>query len=456
MSDKLTLHDYQLVARDFLRGRPQAALMLDMGLGKTASVLAALEPRHLPVLVVAPKKVAENVWEEERDLWRPDLTIAVVKGEPAARHALLALERDVIVISRDNLRDVLAVKRATPFKTLVLDELSGFKSRASVRWKTAFAIAWKLRGVQHIWGLTGTPAPNGYLDLWPQIALLDKGERLGKNITTYRSRYFYPGRQLPSGVIIEWILRPEAEAHIKAKIEDICLSMETEGRIQLPEVTYNVVPVPLSPKVMKIYKEFEDNMVADLRDVFGPGALHTASSAAVVSSRLSQLTAGFMYVDDAANHDYAFTEIHTEKMDALKEIIDSPHHGGVLVFYSFRAELEMIKRELKDYGCVEINEDGAVKAWNRGEVPVLLAHPASAGHGLNLQHGGHTIVWTSGTWDLELWEQGNKRLPRQGQKHPVVIHLLAAPKTVDMRMRSVLIDKAELQGDLLDYLGSPI
>lgn len=456
MSSELTLHDYQIVARDFLRGRDHGALFLDMGLGKTATVLAALEPRHLPVLVVAPKKVAENVWEEERDLWRPDLTIAVAKGDPAARAALLALERDVTVISRDNLRDVLTMKRKTPFKTLVLDELSGFKSRASVRWKTAFQFAWKMRGVDHIWGLTGTPSPNGYLDLWPQIALLDRGERLGKNITTYRSRYFYPGRQLPNGTIIEWILRPEAEDHIKDKIKDICLAMETDGRVKLPPVTYNVVPVPLPPKVMKVYKEFEDTMVADLRDVFGPGHLHTASSAATVSSRLSQLTAGFMYVDDAELHDYAFTEIHTEKTEALKTIIDSPHHGGVLVFYSFRAELEMIKRELKDYGCVEINDEGAVKAWNRGEVPVLLAHPASAGHGLNLQHGGHTIVWTSGTWDLELWEQGNKRLPRQGQKHPVVIHLLAAPKTVDMRMRSVLIDKAEVQDDLLSFLESPL
>lgn len=452
----LALHDYQIVARDFLRGVPRGALFLDMGLGKTATVLSALEPRHLPVLVVAPKKVAENVWEEERALWRPDLTIAVAKGDPAARAALLALERDITVISRDNLRDVLTMKRKTPFRTLVIDELSGFKSRASVRWKTAFQFAWKMRGVDHIWGLTGTPSPNGYLDLWPQIALLDRGERLGKNITTYRSRYFFPGRQLPNGVVIEWILRPEAEDHIKDKIKDICLAMETDGRVKLPEISFNVVPVPLSPKVMKVYKTFQDTMVADLRELFGDGYLHTASSAGVVNQRLQQITAGFMYVDDAELHDYAYTEIHLEKMEALKEIIDSPHTGGVLVFYSFRAELDLIRRELADYGCREINEDGVIQAWNRGEVPVLLAHPASAGHGLNLQRGGHTAVWTSGTWDLELWEQGNKRLHRQGQTHPVVVHLLQAPKTVDVRMRQALIDKAEVQDDLLAYLESPV
>lgn len=452
---ELALHDYQIVARDFLREHSHAGLFMDMGLGKTATVLSALEPHHLPALVLAPKKVAENVWEEERALWRPDLTIAVAKGSPAERAALLASKADVTVISRDNQGDVVDHVDSGRYRTLVIDELSGYKSRASVRWKSAMVMAWKL-GITHVWGLTGTPAPNGYLDLWPQIAILDRGARLGKNITTYRSRYFYPGRQLPNGVIIEWIMKPEAEANIKAKISDLCLAMETDGRVKLPEVTYNVVPVPLPPKVMRVYKDFESTMVADLRDVFGPGFLHTAGSAASVGQRLSQLTAGFMYVDDADVNDYAYTEIHNEKIEALREIIESPHHGGVLVFYSYRAERKRIREQLKDFGLRDIDEPGVIQEWNRGEVPVLLAHPASAGHGLNLQRGGHTIVWTSGTWDLELWEQGNKRLLRQGQTHPVVIHLLAAPNTVDMRMRSVLIDKADVQQDLLDYLESPI
>ena len=451
----MQLHDYQIVARDFFRGRDHAALLLDMGLGKTAASLAALEPRHLPVLVVAPKKVAENVWEEERALWRPDLTIVVAKGDPAARAALLASEADVVVISRDNLRDVLKMKRTTPFRTLILDELSGFKSRASVRWKTAYSFAWKMRKVQHVWGLTGTPAPNGYLDLWPQIALLDDGERLGKNITTYRSRYFFPGRQLPNGVIIEWILREGAEDKIKDKISDICLAMATEGRIKLPEVTYNVVPVPLPPKVMQAYKKLEDDLVVDLRTIFD-GSVHTAGNAAILTSRLSQMTAGFLYVDDAEIHGYAFTELHTAKMEALKEIVEADHVGGVLVFYRFRAEAAMIRRELAEMGVHDIDEPDVVKAWNRGEVPVLLAHPASAGHGLNLQYGGHTIVWTSPTWDLELWEQGNKRLPRQGQKHPVVIHMLQAPNTVDNLIRLRLIDKADVQNNLLAFLESPV
>lgn len=450
---ELALRDYQLVARDFLRGRDRAALLLDMGLGKTAASLCALEPRHLPLLVVAPKRVAEEVWDVEQELWRPDLSLAVAQGSPAARAAVLASDADIIVISWDNMGDVLTVKRDTPFRTLLLDELSGYKGRGT-RWKNARKIIAK-HAIEHVWGLTGTPAPNGYLDLWPQIALLDNGQRLGKNITTYRNRYFMPGRQLPNGVIIEWNLREEAEGRIKGLIEDICLAMETDGRVKLPEVTYNNVAVELPKDVRKAYRDLSETMVADLRDIFD-GDVHTAGNAAILTSRLSQMTAGFVYVDDAELHNYAYTTLHREKVNAVREIVEAPHTGGVMVLYRFTAEAELLQAGLEGLGVHTIDEPGVIKAWNRGEVPVLLAHPASVGHGLNLQHGGHTQVWTSLPWDLELWEQGIKRLARSGQQHPVVIHTILANKSIDHLIRRRLDEKADVQDDLLAFLESPV
>lgn len=469
-SDGLALHDYQIVARDFLRGRDRAALMMDMGLGKTAASLSALEPWHLPVLVVGPKRVAEEVWEVEKDLWRPDLTLAVAKGSPARRAEILASDCDILVVSQDNLRDVEKVDRDTPFRTLILDELSGYKNRSSVRWKTARSII-KRHGVPHVWGLTGTPAPNGYLNLWAQVALLDEGARLGKNITTYRSRYFSPGRQLPNGVIIEWNLREEAEAHIKAKIQDICLAMESEGRVKIPDVTVNFVPVELPAPARKAYRTLAEDLVVDLRDVFG-GEIHSAGDAATLSTRLSQMTAGFVYEDPRFEDTGEFGEdglpilthvnpgchtvLHTAKVDACREIIESPHTGGVLVLYRFIAERDMLLRGLEGLGVTCVDEPNSIRRWNAGEIPVLLAHPASVGHGLNLQRGGHTCVWTSLPWDLELWEQANKRLARQGQTDPVVIHVLLANKSIDHLVLRSLRDKEYTQHDLLAFLESPV
>lgn len=420
-------------------------------MGKTAVVLTAIEPRHLPVLVVAPKRVAENVWTAERDLWRPDLSISVAAGSPAERHAALSAGADVTVIGRDNLRDVLALRPRPPWATFVVDELSGYKSRASVRWKTARKIS---EDVPYVWGLTGTPVPNGYHDLWGQIALLDGGARLGKNITTYRSRYFRPGRQIANGTIVSWELREESEQHIKDLISDICLSMESEGRIRLPSFTVNPMAIELPHAVRRVYNDLATTLVADCEAIFG-GEIHSAANAAALSDKLSQVTAGFLYVDDAAYRDDAwYTPLHTEKIKALEEIIESAGGSGVLVFYNYRAEREMILNAVSS--ARTIDEPNVIQQWNRGEVPVLLAHPASAGHGLNLQHGGHTIVWTTLGWNLEHWEQGNKRLHRQGQQHPVVAHVLMANRSIDHLVRQRVDGKAEVQNDLLDYLRSPI
>lgn len=412
-------------------------------------MLTALEPRHLPVLVVAPKRVAESVWQAERDLWRPDLSIEVAAGSPARRAAALASGSDIVVIGRDNFRDALAVDRG--WRTLVLDELSGFKTRASIRWKAARKFI-ATNHVTHVWGLTGTPASNGLLDLWAQVALLDGGDRLGRTLTAYRDRYFLPGRRLPTGVVIEWKPRAEAPDAIKAKLQDICLAMATDGRITLPPVTHNVIELDLPPAARKAYDEFASTLVADLRDVF-EGEVHTAANAAALTARLSQMTSGFVYVDQADLNDYRYTELHRTKIDALGEIIEA-QSSPILVFYRFVAEKKMIQQAFPQAWTIE--EPDVIAKWNRGEVPLLIAHPASAGHGLNLQHGGHTIVWTSPTWDLEHALQANKRLIRQGQANPVVVHHLIARQTIDGLVQRRLVEKDHVQTDLLEFLESVV
>jgi SNF2 family DNA or RNA helicase len=451
------LHDYQEVGVDFLRGRDQAALMMDMGLGKTACVLSALEPKHLPALVVAPKRVAEEVWDVEQSKWRPDLDIVVAMGDPKKRRMALNSGAAITVIGRDNLRDVTDT-HIKP-RTLVIDELSGYKNggrKGSVRWKTARALITEHK-IKHVWGLTGTPAPNGYLDLWGQIGLLDGGERLGRNLTGYQNRYFVPENIVWNGkreVVASWALREGADQRIKELIEDICLAMATNGRIKLPDTTFNDIAVELPRPVREAYREFSSELCVNLEELFG-GTIHTAGNAAILTSRLSQMTAGFLYVDDAEINNYEHTILHTEKIKALEEVMEAPRIGGVMVMYRYTAEKNMILRHFGDVAHT-IDEPGVIKAWNRQEIPMLLVHPASVGHGLNLQDGGHTQVWTSPTWDLEHWDQGIKRLARQGQQHPVVIHLILAKKSIDHLIRKRIETKSETQQDLLAFLESPV
>jgi SNF2 family DNA or RNA helicase len=443
----MKLHDYQKVAVEHLTRNPRAALFLDMGLGKTAVTLRSLTPLHLPALVIAPKRVAENVWETETKIWRPDLTIAIASGSVSQRGKALNSGADIVVIGRDNIRDVLPF--AARFKTIVLDEMSGFKNRSSMRWKVAKKLAPR---ATYVWGLTGTPAPNGLIDLWSQIYLLDGGERLGSALTHYRARYFSAGRQLANGVIIDWHLRPEAEENIHKLLSDICLSMDSDEYLDLPPVTFNQVVVPMAPSTRKVYNEMRDTLVSSL-ETFG-GEVHTAANAAVLSSKLRQISAGFMYVDDNdLREESAYDIIHTDKVKALGEIIESAAGSPLLVFYSFKAEKDMITAAFPNL-VHTLDEKNWKTKWDNGEIPILLAHPASAGHGLNLQHGGHTIVWCSLPWSLEEWEQGNKRVARQGQQYPVVIHMLMSPDSVDEAIRARLQDKTTVQDALLAHLQS--
>ena len=390
-------------------------------------------------------RVARSVWPTEASIWRPDLKVVVAEGrdrEAALRGDITA---DIVVISRDQLAH--AVPHAGRFNTLVMDELSSFKNPKSARFKYARRIA---KAMPHVWGLTGTPAPNGLLDLWSQMYLIDQGESLGKHLTDYRARYFTPGPQLPSGVITRWDLRPGAGPIIHQQLEARALSMSTAGRVALPPVTHNTVTVELPAAVRATYKRLKQDLVTDLQDLGLSGtAMFSASNAAVLGGRLAQVASGFLYADDRDPTDHTYTELHSEKLRALDEIIDGTG-SPVMVAYRYRAELDRLQRRYPE--ARQPNTQADIDAWNRGDVPVLLVHPASAGHGLNLQHGGHTLVWHTAPWSLEEYQQTNKRLHRSGQQHPVVIHHLVAPGTVDVAVQQALSGKATVQDALLDHL----
>ena len=433
----MILHDYQQQAVKHLHEHPRAGLFLDMGLGKTAIVLSALEPHHLPALVIAPKRVAEHVWPAERDKWRPDLRLAVAAGTAARRRYLLEAGADITVISRDNLADAVG----GPWRTIIVDESSSMKNKTTKRWRAASKLA---KAAEHVWLLTGTPSPNGLLDLWAQAALLDQGERLGKTLTGYRERYFSVETMI-NGHPVKWRPKPGAPERIQTLLSDVCLSMES--RLDLPPATHNRVEVPLAPAHRRLYDTLKKDLVAWMDN----GGEVAAANAAVATGKLSQLTAGFLYPDPDDPDDLIGlpTELHTSKMDALAEVIEGTG-SPVLVFYRFRHELERLK---KIPGAVPIDYHPLViPRWNAGKIPVLLAHPASAGHGLNLQHGGHTIVWTTPTWNAEEYAQANARLNRQGQTHPVVIHHLISPGTVDGLILDRLAGKLSAQDALLEAL----
>jgi SNF2 family DNA or RNA helicase len=429
-----TLHKYQQVGVEWLHEKEHAVLAWQMGRGKTATVLTALKPEHLPVLVVAPKRVAEHVWPEQSAKWRPDLSVALAAGTKQKRLRVLGTNPDIMVIGQDNLKDI----KPGRFTTIVLDELSGYKNRQTVRWRTARKICTK---ASYVWGLTGTPAPNGLIDVWAQAFLIDQGDALGVNLTGYRSRYFRPGRQLPTGVIVEWVLRDGADNKIHDRLAPRWMSLESLES-DLPEIAYNDVLLTLPPPIRKIYDQTATTLVADLRDK--GGALHVAANSAVLTGKLSQITAGFLY----GEHDVT-DWLHDEKIKAVQEVVDGTG-SPVLVFYRFIAERDAIREALPE--CQLIDEPGVIDRWNAGKVPVLLAHPASAGHGLNLQDGGHTIVWSSLPWSLEHWQQSNARLRRQGQQHPVMVHRVMADDTLDLAIRDRLDDKHDAQQALLLHL----
>ena len=393
------------------------------------------------VLVIAPKRVAEDTWTREAEKWdHLHLTISPVLGSARERTAALDRQADLYVIGRDNviwLIELLQKRRnGWPFDMIVIDELSSFKNPQAKRFR---ALRKALPCTRRVVGLTGTPSPNGLMDLWAEIYLLDQGERLGRTISWYREEFFRPGMR-NGYTVYKWEPRKGAQQQIEKRISDICVSMSAADYLQLPERIDNVIPVRLTDPEKQLYDQMEADQLLQL----GEDETVVALNAAAVMSKLLQIANGSVYMETGEA-----VRIHERKAEALAEIADTTAEP-VLVFYSFRHDLETIRRWIPDAKTLEGPED--IAAWNRGEIRVLLAHPASVGYGLNLQEGGHVIVWYGLTWSLELYQQANARLHRQGQEKPVIVHHLIAEGTVDEQVMKALQEKDASQAALLAAL----
>lgn len=444
-------HEYQRYAIQRILDQPAVALFLDLGLGKTVITLTAvaelLRDRFevSRVLVIAPLRVAQTTWTDEVAKWQHTryLRIAQVLGTAREREAALRVDADIWVINRENVEWLVDYYgKAWPFDMVVIDELSSFKSSKARR----FRALRKVRPlIKRIVGLTGTPAPNGLMDLWPQVYLLDQGERLGRTITGYRDRYFLPGRRDPSRhIVYDWVPKPEAEAAIHAKLSDLCVSMSAADWLTLPERIDQTIIVRLPAQARERYRTLERDLLLPFADT-----AVVASSAGVLSNKLLQLANGAVYDEQGG-----VQAIHDAKLDALEDLIEAANGKPVLVFYTFRHDAARLLRRFPQARMLEGPE--SVAAWNAGRIPLLLAHPASAGHGLNLQAGGNTIVWFGLTWSLELYQQANGRLHRQGQKESVIVHHLVAEGTIDQDVMRALAGKAAGQDALLEAVKARI
>ncbi|TVS29812.1 DEAD/DEAH box helicase [Corynebacterium sanguinis] len=447
---KFVPHDYQSTAINFIETHPETALLLQMGLGKTVITLTAIDRLmhdHFDVnraLVIAPIRVARDTWPQETTKWDhlTHLRMAVMVGTATERRHALNQDADIWTINRENIPWLIKeLKGQWPFDMVIIDELSSFKSNQSKRWKALRKVRPQIR---RIVGLTGTPAPNSLMDLWAQFALIDQGERLEKTITAYRDRYFRPGRR-KGHIVYEWLPHPDSEEKIHNAIRDITLSMKTTDHLDLPAATHTTIDVHMTPQQRRTYDNLKRDMVAELPD----GTTVDAANAAALSGQLLQLASGAIYNDAGG-----FTEIHTAKIDALVDLVEQAEGETILVAYWFKHERARILDAIP--GAVALDTTADFQAWNRGDIPVALIHPASAGHGLNLQTGGHILVWTTTPWSLELYEQTNARLNRQGQTHPVsIIHLVTAG-TIDVDVHTALARKDVTQSALIDAVAATI
>ena len=439
------LHPYQRDAVRHLHANPRSGLFLIPGLGKTAICLSALTEVHFPVLVIAPKKVAEETWPTEIAKWRPDLTYSLVRGGPEQRQKKLAEDTDIHIITRDTFGGDLVSRKKPRYNTVIIDELSGFKNRASQRWKHANRL---VKNMPYVWGLTGTPTPNSLLDLWPQMFLLDRGARLERTLTAYRTHYFAPGKRLPNGIITNWTLRRGSQETIEHLIKDLCISVDkTNVKMPIQNDVYHRFDLPTSSR--KAYDKMNVDFVADVGET-----LASVEHAAAKTNKLSQIAAGFMYhsglVGAEESDEADITHHHMLRMEAIHEILDDAQGAPALIFYRFQEDR---RRLLHLDGAVDVKSPHAVERWNKGNIPILLAHPASAGHGLNLQHGGSLLIWYGMTWSSEEYVQGTGRLVRQGQPSPVVaVHHILANDIVDEQVLDVVQGRISRQDALLEVL----
>lgn len=436
-------HNYQAYAIDYIEKHPVAAVLLDMGLGKTVISLTAIADLLFDsfeahrVLVVAPLRVARDTWPAEIAKWEhlKGLTYAVAVGTVKERKAALMAGADITIINRENL-GWLIDSSDFPFDydMVIIDELSSFKNHTSKRFQSLMKVRPK---VKRIIGLTGTPSSNGLMDLWAEFKLLDFGERLGRFITHYRNNYFIPDKR-NGEIIYSYKPMPYAEDAIYRKISDITISMKSTDHLQMPELITSQYEVQLSEDEETRYEELKADFILEL-----PEGEVTAANAASLTGKLSQLANGAIY-DDEGN----IVEFHARKLDALEDIIESANGKPLLVAYWFKHDLQRIK---KRFDVREIKTSKDIIDWNNGDIPVAVIHPASAGHGLNLQAGGSTLIWFGLTWSLELYQQTNTRLWRQGQSSgTVVIEHIITKGTIDERILKALSLKEVSQNALID------
>lgn len=438
---KFVSHDYQKYAIDYIKTHPVTALFLDMGLGKTVTTLTAIrdlmydsfEIKH--VLVVAPLRVARDTWPEEIQKWDhlKILTCSVVVGSVSERRRALQQGADIYIVNRENLA-WLYQNSCLDFDMVVLDELSSFKNHQSKRFRAMKALRPR---VKRIVGLTGTPSGNGLMDLWAEFRILDMGKRLGRYISQYRNLYFQPDKR--NGMVV-YSYKPlqGAEEAIYHQIADITVSMKATDYLKMPELVSVAKEVSLSEKEKERYDELKKSLVLEL-----PGGEVTAANAASLTLKLSQMANGAIYTDDKD-----VVTIHDRKLDALEDLVESANGKPVLVAYWFKHDKDRIRKRME---ARELKESQDFADWNEGKIPVALIHPASAGHGLNLQQGGSILVWFGLTWSMELYQQTNARLWRQGQTDKtVIIQHIVAKSTIDERILKVLEHKDGTQSALTE------
>ena len=447
-------YDYQTYATDFILKHPVAAVFLDMGLGKSIITLTAIFDLCLDsflvrkVLVIAPLRVARDTWPGEIQKWDHlnGLTYSVAIGTEAERKAALMQRASVFIINRENVQWLIE-ESGLPFDydMVVIDELSSFKSYQAKRFRSLL----KVRPmVSRIVGLTGTPSSNGLMDLWAEFRVLDMGKRLGRFITRYRTAYFTPDKR-NGQVVFSYKPLPDAEDAIYRKIADITISMKATDHLKMPECVINEVKVKLSDKEREVYERFKRELVVSLK-----GEEIDAGNAAALSGKLSQMANGAVYGENKR-----MLPIHERKLDALEDLLEAANGKPVLVAYWFKHDLARIQERLHKLHIPFSTLDTAesISRWNRGEFPVALIHPASAGHGLNLQAGGSTLIWFGLTWSLELYQQTNARLWRQGQKsESVVIHHIITSGTIDERIMTALQKKEKTQTALIDAVKAEV
>lgn len=446
------MHGYQVRGVQHIIDNEFCALFLDMGLGKTVTTLTAVKDLLdnciiSSCLVIAPKKVTQVTWSDEIKAWAhlKDLTISVIDGTAKQRREAYGKQADIYAISRDNIvwlvMEYGGIK--LPYDMVVIDELSSFKNPASKRFKALRKVR---KFIPRVVGLTGTPSPNGLMDLFAQMYLIDQGQRLGKSITEYRDRFFRPDKR-NGDIVFSYALKSpqeETERQISDLISDITISMTAEDYLEMPDRINIYDRVELSPEVLEQYREFEKEQVLELVNSDEPVS---AASAAALSDKLQQFANGAIY--DA---DRKVVELHDEKLEKLEELVEAANGSPVLVAYSYRHDLDRIMKKLKAYGPVKLEKPEQVAEWNAGRIRVLVTHPASTGHGLNLQKGGHTLIWFGNTWSLELYMQFNARLYRQGQTYPVTVHHILATGTVDEKIIKALEGKKRTQDGLMQSI----